>query len=124
MLRPSAGFIAQSDIRSETHGIALLTRILTCSQRPLWTTFQKKLTPIPLQILDVEPTAQASSLLREPGDCTYVKNERALRVRCGDGTEIAIRTVRPAGKPAIAAAEWWNGVNRPVIRLGEIGTAS
>jgi methionyl-tRNA formyltransferase len=54
----------------------------------------------------------------EPGD--VVQARRRLIVACGEDA-LEIETVEPAGRRAMAASAYLNGVRTPIVRLGDTG---
>jgi methionyl-tRNA formyltransferase len=54
----------------------------------------------------------------EPGDA--VQARRRLIVACGEDA-LEIQTVEPAGRRAMAASAYLNGVRAPIVRLGDVG---
>jgi methionyl-tRNA formyltransferase len=78
-----------------------------------WTTIQGS----PVQIHSAKIVALENGEF-EPGDA--VSARRKLIVACGeDGLEI--QTVEPAGRRAMTASAYLNGLRAPIVRLGDAG---
>jgi len=78
-----------------------------------WTTIHGS----PIQIHGANVVAVEHGVY-EPGD--VVSARRQLIVDCGEDA-LEIRTVEPAGRRAMAASAYLNGVRAPIVRLGDAG---
>jgi methionyl-tRNA formyltransferase len=78
-----------------------------------WTTIHGS----PMQIHDARVVA-AENGEHEPG--AVVQARRRLIVACGEDA-LEIETVEPAGRRAMAASAYLNGVRAPIVRLGDAG---
>ena len=78
-----------------------------------WTTIHGS----PMQIHDAKVVA-AENGEYEPG--AVVQAQRRLIVACGEDA-LEIETVEPAGRRAMAASAYLNGVRAPIVRLGDAG---
>jgi methionyl-tRNA formyltransferase len=89
-------------IRWSDSGDAVLCRILGTTPEPgAFTTVDG----VRVKILAAHPTADTAAL--PPGSIRHAGNE----VLVGTGTDpIALERVQPAGKQAMAAADWWRGL--------------
>lgn len=79
---------------------------------------QKQPKKLFLYDVSASPGSNTNRELCAPGECTYSQPAGELVVRCGDGSELLVRTVKPQGRQAIPAGAWWNGVKSAVIALG------
>jgi methionyl-tRNA formyltransferase len=70
-----------------------------------------------MQIHDAKVVA-AENGEYEPG--AVVQAQRRLIVACGEDA-LEIETVEPAGRRAMAASAYLNGVRAPIVRLGDAG---
>jgi methionyl-tRNA formyltransferase len=78
-----------------------------------WTTIHGS----PMQIHDAK-VVTAENGEYEPG--AVVEARRRLIVACGEDA-LEIETVEPAGRRAMAASAYLNGVRAPIVRLGDAG---
>ena len=78
-----------------------------------WTTIQGS----PVQIHGAEVVGIENGEY-EPGD--VVSARRRLIVACGEDA-LEIETVEPAGRRAMAASAYLNGVRAPIVRVGDVG---
>ncbi len=65
----------------------------------------------------LEATVEDAPAPGAPGAAEVVPG-RGLRVACGDGTALLLLRVQPEGKPALAAADFANGLRRRAVALG------
>jgi methionyl-tRNA formyltransferase len=78
-----------------------------------WTTIHGS----PIQIHGAQVVAVENGEY-EPGDA--ISSRRRLILACGEDA-LEIQTVEPAGRRAMAANAYLNGVRAPIVRLGDVG---
>lgn len=89
-------------------------------QKPLWTsftTFGRRTDVKKLQLLDMKVVEATPALAHTPGTCIWSKELNSILINCGNDTALAVRTVKPDGKSAVPAWDWWNGVHRDIVQF-------